>query len=231
VHQPLKLTEIVDTIKSLEAPLGVLVSYGKIIPQSIIDLFSPGIINVHPSLLPRYRGPSPIETAILNGDPETGVTIMQLSAAMDAGPIYSHMTTPLNGNETAPALETQLAKEGAQELVRVLPAIIAGELLPTSQNDEAASYCNLLSKDESTLDPSLITARQAEQRVRAFLAFPKTKVTVAGQQIVITKAHVSTEAATPLDLPCADGQFLSIDTLIGPSGKAMNAAAFINGYL
>jgi methionyl-tRNA formyltransferase len=222
---------IAEHVAKLHDPIGVLVSYGKIIPQSIIDLFKPGIINVHPSLLPLYRGPSPIESAILHGDTETGVTIMQLSAGMDAGPIYSQITVPLIDVETAPDLEVQLGELGAQELGLTLPAILNGTVQPTPQNDEIATYCKLLSKEESLLDTQALTAEQAERHVRAYLAFPKTKVTVAGQQIVVTKAHVSTSSSTALDIECADGRFLSVDELIGPSGKAMNAQGFVNGYL
>ena len=231
VWQPLDVRAIAEHVAKLHDPIGVLVSYGKIIPQSIIDLFKPGIINVHPSLLPLYRGPSPIESAILHGDAETGVTIMQLSAGMDAGPIYSQITVPLIDVETAPDLEVQLGELGAQELGLTLPAIMNGTVQPTPQNDELATYCKLLSKEESVLDTEVLTAEQAERHVRAYLAFPKTKVTVAGQQVVVTKAHVSTSSSTPLDIECADGRFLSVDELIGPSGKAMNAQGFVNGYL
>ena len=231
VLQPTALRDIADDIQKFDSPIGVLVSYGKIIPQAIIDLFTPGIINVHPSLLPLYRGPSPVESAILNGDTETGVTIMQLTAGMDAGPIYSQITVPLVDTETAPELELQLGELGAQELGLTLPAIMSGTVQPTPQDETVATYCQLLTKADSTLDLSTLTAEQAERRVRAYLAFPKTKTTVAGQPIVITKAHVTNTHESPLDLACADGRYLSIDELIGPSGKAMSAVAFINGYV
>lgn len=231
VWQPHKMSEVAKNIKKLDDPIGVLVSYGKIIPQSIIDLFTPGIINVHPSLLPLYRGPSPVESAILNGDTETGVTIMQLSAAMDAGPIYKQVVVRLHDTETTPELETQLGTLGAQELSLILPAIINGSLQPTPQNDSLATYCQLLTKDKSELDTKTLTAEQAERQVRAFIAFPKTKTTVAGQPIVITKAHVVTTSTSPLDIECSDGRFLAVDELVGPSGKAMNAKAFLNGYI
>ena len=231
VWQPLDVRAIAEHVEKLNNPIGVLVSYGKIIPQSIIDLFSPGIINVHPSLLPLYRGPSPIESAILHGDTETGVTIMQLSAGMDAGPIYSQITVPLIDVETAPDLEIQLGALGAQELGLILPAIMNSTIQPTPQDDDIATYCKLLSKDESMLDTAKLSAEQAERHVRAYLAFPKTKTTIAGHTIVITKAHVSNAALSPLDVECVDGRFLSIEELIGPSGKAMNAQGFINGYL
>jgi len=231
VWQPTDVRDIAKLVEEIESPIGVLVSYGKIIPQSIIDLFEPGIINVHPSLLPKYRGPSPVESAILNGDTETGVTIMQLSKAMDAGPIYRQVIVPLQDTETAPELELQLGELGAQELGLLLPSIVNESLQPIPQDDTLATYCKLLSKDNSQLTPMNVTAEQAERQVRAYLGFPKTKVTVEGHSIVITKAHVSTSHSSPLDLECQDGQFLSIDELIGPSGRTMTAAAFLNGYL
>jgi len=243
VWQPLKMAEIAEPIKELteasgDKPAGVLVSYGKIIPQSIIDLFEPGIINVHPSLLPKYRGPSPIESAILNGDTETGVSIMQLSAAMDAGPVYKQTFFSLDDTETTPDLEHKLAALGAQDLVTILPSIINGSLRPQAQDDSIATYCKLLSKDDSILATDTLTAEQAERRVRAYIAYPKTKVTIAGHLVVVTKAHIRALAEddsidtsrTVLDIECSDGRFLSIDELIGPSGRAMNAKAFLNGY-
>lgn len=230
VWQPTRVVDIAENIESLNDPVGVLVSYGKIIPESIIKLFNPGIINVHPSLLPKYRGPSPVESAILHGDTETGVTIMQLSKAMDAGPIYSQITVQLNDTETTPELEHRLAELGAQQLTLTLPAIIEGHSVPTPQNDSIATYCQLLSKENSLLDTQKLTAEQAERQVRAYLAFPKTKAVITEHQIVITKAHVSNTASSLLDIECSDGQFLTIDELTGPSGKPMTAKAFLNGY-
>lgn len=236
VLQPTKVTEIISDIEAITAttgqsPVGVLVSYGKIIPQQVIDLFTPGIINVHPSLLPLYRGPSPIESAILNGDDTTGVSIMQLSAAMDAGPVYSQTTAALSGTETLPELEKTLAEDGAKELIRILPDIINGSLVPTPQDDSKAVYCALLKKEDGVLDPSKIGAQQAERRIRAFLTFPKTRITIGSHSIIITKAHVGDGTTSPLDIECADGEFLCIDELISPSGKTMTSNAFINGYL
>ena len=115
VWQPNRLKDIINDIKNITPrPTGVLVSYGKIIPQTIIDLFQPGIINVHPSLLPKYRGPSPIESAIANRDKITGVTIMRLEQAMDAGPIYYQEIYSLNFTETQLELYQTLGQLGAQ---------------------------------------------------------------------------------------------------------------------
>jgi methionyl-tRNA formyltransferase len=230
VWQPAKLAEITDSVKEIDNPAAVLVSYGKIIPQSIIDLFSPGIINVHPSLLPKYRGPSPIEAAIKNGDAATGVSIMQLSKEMDAGPVYMAKEYPLTGTETRPELYHALADIGTDLLLETLPGILDGTIRPVAQDDSKASYCKLLQKEDAKIDPTAITAVEAERHVRANLGFPKTKVQIGSHEIIVTKAHISTEQKTPLDLLCQDGAFLSVDELIAPSGRRMNSSDFLNGY-
>ena len=230
VWQPTKLADVAEQITSLQPVAGVLVSYGKIIPQSIIDLFTPGIINVHPSLLPRYRGPSPIEAAIIHHDNQTGVTIMQLSAAMDAGPIYAQHIIPLDHTETKPALYATLSHIGNQLLIDTLPDILSGALTPTPQNDADATYCSLLSKQDGLLDPADLTAVQAEARVRAFLGFPRTRLPLGDQTLIITRAHVSKTAETPLSVQFFDDNHLTPDELIAPSGKTMPAEAFLRGH-
>lgn len=230
VWQPLNLIEIADDIKSIGDVAGVLASYGKIIPGSILNLFSPGIINIHPSLLPLYRGPSPIESAISNGDNQTGVSIMQLAPEMDTGPIYAHIVHGLAGTETRPELYNTLASAGTAILISVLPAILDGSLQPTAQDDSIATYCKLLTKQDTWLQPNTLTALQAERLIRAHLDFPKTKINVLKNDIIITKAHISTESKTPLDVLCQDGAYLSIDELIAPSGRRISAQAFLNGY-
>lgn len=230
VWQPARLSEIESDVRALGTPAGVLVSYGKIIPQAIIDLFSPGIINVHPSLLPMYRGPSPIESAIKNGDAQTGVSIMQLSARMDAGPVYSQVIHTLLGTETRPELYQTLAILGSTTLLDSLPAILEGSLQAVPQNENLATYSQLLDKKDAWLKTDTLTAKEAERIVRAHLGFPKTKCTVVGHDIIITKAHISTETKTPLDVRCRDGAYLSVDELIAPSGRTMSSEAFLNGY-
>lgn len=230
VWQPKKLSEITENIRALGPAVGVLVSYGKIIPQSTIDLFSPGIINVHPSLLPRYRGPSPIEAAIRNGDSETGVSIMQLSAAMDAGPVYKQVHYSLDGTETQPQLYDTLAEEGARLLLSILPSIVEGTLRPAPQDNTQATYCQLLTKEDAWIDTTQVKAVEAERQVRAHLSWPKSKLQFGTHTLIITKAHVSHTAKTPLDVACQDGAFLSIDELIAPSGRRMQADAFLRGY-
>ena len=230
VWQPTTLRDISEDIKALQPVAGVLVAYGKIIPQSTIDLFQPGIINIHPSLLPRWRGPSPIEAAILQREPETGVTIMQLEAGMDSGPIYLQETVKLSGHETKYELYDQLFGLGSQMLINILPDILSGKLQPTPQNHAEATYCQMLSKDNSLIDPTALTAVQAEAQVRAFLSFPKTRVRFGGQQIIVTKAHVSNQPKSPLSIKCSDDNYLIIDELVAPSGKTMSASSYLHGY-
>ncbi len=231
VWQPNRLKDIINDIKNITPqPIGVLVSYGKIIPQTIIDLFHPGIINVHPSLLPKYRGPSPIESAIANRDKITGVTIMQLEQAMDAGPIYYQEAYPLDFTETQPELYQTLGQLGAQLLMQKLPDIISGILQPTPQDGSRTTYCSLLSKDDSRLDPQQLTADQVEAKIRAHLTYPRSRLKIGQYDLIITKACITQKPETPLDIKCTDGKYLSINELIAPSGKTISAEAFLRGY-
>ena len=232
VLQPNKVSEITKHIKQLQPITGILVAYGKIIPQSIIDLFTPGIINVHPSLLPKYRGPSPIEAAIANRDHETGVSIMQLDSKMDAGPIYSQITQPLTRKETKPELYDKLFHDGTALLINNLPDIIDNTVVtPTPQNESDATYCQLLTKEDSRINPERMTAVEAEAHVRAHLGFPRSRMTINNRDIIITKSHCNNTPKSPLDQKFSDGNYLIIDELIAPtSGKKMTAEAFLRGH-
>ncbi|QHU92723.1 methionyl-tRNA formyltransferase [Candidatus Saccharibacteria bacterium oral taxon 488] len=230
VWQPNKLRDIIPDITALQPVAGVLVAYGKIIPQSIIDLFTPGIINLHPSLLPTWRGPSPIEAAIAHQDSETGISIMQLDAQMDAGPIYTQHRHPLTGTETKPQLYDELFAAGSDLLVRTLPSILAGTLQPTPQNDTDATYCQLLSKDMSLIDPTAMTAAAADAHVRAYLGFPRSRLRIHDRELIITKTRASNAPESPLSVKCCDGRYLAVLELIAPSGKQMTAEAFLRGH-
>lgn len=230
VWQPLNLSDLENDIRKLQPIAGVLVSYGKIVPQRIIDLFTPGIINVHPSLLPKYRGPSPIESAILNGDESTGISIMQLSQEMDAGPVYYQVEFHLPKYETKPHLYEKLAKLGTSELIAALPRILDGSLQPTPQDDTQATYCHLLTKADGRLDPAVMTATEAERRIRALLGYPRTRLDLLGHDVIVTKAHIARHDEKGLTVIFKNGHSLMIDELIGPSGKTMTGDAFEKGY-
>lgn len=230
VYLPSKPSEIKETLIALQPDIAVLVAYGKIIPQSIIDIFPKGIVNIHPSLLPKYRGPTPIESPIVNGDAETGVSIMQLARGMDSGPVYAQKTVALTSSDDKFDAYNKLVHASTELFFDTFPKIIDGSLTPVEQDESQASYCQLLQKSDGILNPTAMSATEAERKVRAYLGFPKTKLLLGDQQLIVTKAHVADEQKTPLDIQFRDGAFLSIDELVAPSGKAMTAQAFLNGY-
>jgi methionyl-tRNA formyltransferase len=223
--------DIYEELAAYDAEAGVLVAYGRIVPQKLIDLFPFGIINIHPSLLPKYRGPSPIESAIANGDESTGISIMALTKEMDAGPVYHQVEFNLPQCEAAPHLSQKLAGLAATELIATLPKIFSGELVPAEQDHARATYCQLIDKQDARLDPSVHSAEHAERLVRAYKAFPRARLNVSGHELIVLESHVTDTPQTPFDVKFADGRFLSIDQLIAPSGKTMDASAFIKGYL
>jgi len=230
VHTPRRPMDIYDELAGYGADIAVLVAYGRIVPQKLIDLFPHGIVNIHPSLLPKYRGPSPIESTIANGDSTTGVSIMSLSAKMDAGPVYRQIEFPLAGNETAPELSRRLSELAARELTAVLPGILDESLTPTGQDESQATYCQLIGKDEARLKPESQTADQAERLVRAYRAFPRARISVFGSDVIILSAHSVDTAETDLDIAFSDGRYLRIDELVSPTGKTMSAESFLRGY-
>ena len=208
----------------------ILVSFGKIIPQDIIDSFELGIINLHPSLLPKYRGLSPIESAIYNGEQLTGVSIMTLNDKMDAGAIYAQAPVEITPVTTASQLYQQTAQLGSKLLIQILPQIIAGKLIPEPQDDTQATYCSLLTKAQGWLNPEKSSADQLVNQIRAYNVFPKSRLEIYDQICIITDASADSQPTSPLNFECVDGQFLNIHQLIAPSGKTMTATAFINGY-
>ena len=222
--------EILEIIAKYDAEVAVLASFGKIIPDSVISAFPCGIINIHPSLLPKYRGTTPIESALLNGDKETGVSVMRLTKAMDAGPILAQATVEVAPEDDKQSLYEKLATAGAQELVRVLPGVVAKTAPERAQNGLEATFTAQLSKDQSQLQPALKSAETLSNEVRAFVGFPKSKTTIWGIPCVITKAHAASAATSEIDLKCADDNYLVIDRLIPENSKEMDAAGFINGH-
>lgn len=232
VYQPLKLSDIHAELISLSPNAAVLVSYGKLLPQRTLDVFNPiGVINVHPSLLPKYRGPAPIEAAIVNGDKTTGISIMRLTAGMDEGPIFAQTTIPLDGTETKPALTASLANAGATFLAETLPSILSGQLLPTPQQNDDVSYTSLLTKDLGILEPLTDDAYALERKVRAYLTFPKTRLKIKNTDVIVTSAKVVPEYdAAPLVIRCTNNTYLEVRELIAPSGKSMSGEAFLRGY-
>jgi methionyl-tRNA formyltransferase len=226
---PDNLTAIKDQLQNMDAVAAVLVAYGKIIPKEIIDVFPRGIINIHPSLLPKYRGPTPIEQAILDGVSQTGVSIMQLTAGMDAGPLYAQTKLNLEGDESKEMLAENLLGLGSHILLEVLPGILSGSLQPYAQADSDATYTKLLVKEDGIIDWSA-DSKIIERQVRAFMGWPKSRADVMGHKVIITKARVAKDKNDgALVMQCQPG-WLEIQELVAPSGRKITGAEFLRGY-
>ena len=173
VHQPVKARapEFVDQLRALAPDLIVVAAYGQILPQAILDIPKYGCLNVHTSLLPKYRGAAPIQWAILNGEPETGVTIMKMNAGLDTGDIVAEMRTPIADTDNAQTLHDRLAKLGADLLVRTIPEYVGGRVTPRPQSEEGATYARKITKEDGHIDWSK-PAREVWNQVRAFTPWP-----------------------------------------------------------
>jgi methionyl-tRNA formyltransferase len=226
---PENLHEVKQQLKDLDAEAAVLVAYGKIIPKEIIDIFPKGIINLHPSLLPKYRGPTPIEQVILDGVKETGVSIMQLTAKMDAGPVFMQEKLSLAGNEQKAELAEKLLELGSRIMLEVLPKILDGSLEPEPQNDANATYTQLLKKEDGSVEWHK-PAEVIERQVRTFLGFPKSRAKILDQEVIITKVRIANSKEDGyLVLECQPG-WLEIQELTAPSGRNVTGAEFLRGY-
>lgn len=230
VLQPHNSSELSTQLADLNKNIGVLVSYGMIIPESVIKSFKKGIINIHPSLLPLYRGSSPIEAAILNGDVKTGVTLMGLSQKMDAGPIFIATEIPLSGKETAPELYKTLGRLGAGLLIESLPSIISGSLQSIEQDETIATYTTLIKKEDGLLDHSTETAVTLERKVRAYEEYPKSFILseTDNQRLIVKKAHTADKSEHQLSFEASDGRFFIIDKLLNRNGKLVTTHEYIN---
>ena len=238
---PDKPKDIIEKLRSIYADVAVLVAYGKIVPQSIIDLFPRGIINIHPSLLPLHRGPTPIESVILSGESKTGVSIMQLAKEMDAGPVYAQSELELSGNESKQELADTLLEIGKSMIIDLLPGIIDGSVVALPQNNQHATYDGLISKQDGKIDWNK-PAEQIEQEIRAYQSWPGSRTEIAGKDVIVTKASFETDDNSKLKpgeikLDKASGMIL-VDTGDGairierlkPAGKReMSAAEFLAG--
>lgn len=173
VYQPEKIKEELETIKNLQPDLIVVIAYGKIIPQSILDIPTYGCINVHASLLPKYRGAACLNAPILNGDSETGVTIMKMEAGLDTGPILRQATMKLEGKETLEDVHDTLAALGAEILIPTLKDFMAGKIEPQIQDESRASYIKTLKKENGKIDWKK-PAVEIERMVRAYNPWPGT---------------------------------------------------------
>lgn len=224
-------------LRAASADVFVVAAYGKILPQAVLDIPRRGCVNVHASLLPKWRGPSPITSAILAGDPVTGASIMELVRKMDAGPVISRVEEAIQPEDTAGSLEGRLAALGARELVRVLPGWLEGTLAAEPQDEARATYCALVSKADGQLRAAM-TAEEAERAVRAYHPWPGAYVELPEGRLAIWRAHVGPgEPGKPgafglieraPAIAFRDG-WLVLDEVQRPGGKRLTAQQYLAG--
>lgn len=232
VLQPERLADIEPELKSLRANAAVLVSYGKIIPKRILDVFEPvGIINIHPSKLPQFRGPSPIEATILSGQKSTAISIMKLDEGMDTGPVYTQQIVELSGNENKPELAERLSLLGAQTLLKALPDILSTKLKAKPQQNYDVSVTSLIMKTDGVLNPTTDDACTLERKIRAYQGYPKPHLSLLGNDVIITSAKCTpVPSVESLTIPCAHNTWLEILLLVAPSGRTMSGPDYLRGY-
>lgn len=206
---------------------GILASFGVMIKEDILELFEPeGILNIHPSLLPLYRGASPIESAILAGDSDFSVSVMKLAKAMDAGPIY--WQTTLSG---LPLCKNDIYKALAETGAKWVCAHLGNLSKPVLQDNSKATFCRKLDKTMSLLTPETDTAEVTFRKIVAYQGFPKPKYVFYGVSCIILEAHLCDEEERALlSIPCADGHIVAVDKLQPEGRKPMDAKSFMNGY-
>ncbi len=239
VLQPLRMRDpaALSALAAFQADLHVIVAYGQILPQAILDLPRYGTVNVHASLLPRWRGAAPIQAAIRAGDRQSGATIMLLDAGLDTGPILEKRGLELSPGETGQSLHDKLALLGAELLVETLPRYLSGELAPQPQDASLATYAPQIRKAEGEIDWSL-PANLIDRQVRAFTPWPGsyTHWRAAALKIIAgragegeAKAGQVLERDGAIAIGAGDGlYFPSILQLAGR--KRLSAADFVNGH-
>jgi methionyl-tRNA formyltransferase len=209
----------------------VVIAYGKILPQWLLDLPKQGIVNVHGSLLPRWRGPSPIHAAIAAGDKKTGVTIMKIDAEMDHGPVLALLEEPIRPADTTPSLHDRLSIIGASNLPNVLADYLDGKIKPVEQDHSQATICKILSRDNGRLDPTTKTAEELERLVRAYTPWPGTFIEENGKRIKILASRVVSEKSKEgFFLDCANGTILELTTVHPENGKQMSGVEYLRGH-
>ncbi len=244
VSQPTKVrtAAFAEELRAHEADIAVVVAYGRILPKAVLDAPRRGCVNVHASLLPRWRGAAPIQWALATGDQETGVTLMQMDEGMDTGPILATRRTPIAPDETTPELAERLSDLGAQLLREELPRWVAGALAPMPQPPDGVTMAPLLTKEDGRL-PWSRSARAVHDRVRAMKPWPGAFTDVDGEdrRIKVHATHVVHETGHHGDpgevigadergvrVACGEG-VIALDVLQDPSRRRLEAAAYLRG--
>lgn len=241
VYQPVKMRDgtALSLVRELNPELIVVAAYGRILPEDILNVPRLGSINVHSSILPKYRGAAPINWAILNGDDVTGVSIMYMAKELDAGDVILCMETPIDPNEDAQALTVRLAELGADALHEAIERISGGTAVRIPQDGEKVTYAPMLAREMSEIDWSR-SAQQIHNQVRGLIPWPCAKTNLLGKIVKIFRTEIgsptSVEPGAILDwgrdgieIACGDGMSIIIKEVQPDGGKRMSAAAYLAG--
>ena len=240
VHSPksLRNDEEAQAFRALDLDAAVVVSYGHILPKSFLDAPVLGCINIHGSLLPRWRGAAPIHRAILAGDSETGVTTMRMDEGLDTGPMLLAESTPISSADTAETVHDRLAELGARLIVSTLDGLMRNTIDPVVQPEEGVTYAHKLGKEEGVLDWRR-PAAELERKVRAFHPWPGTSFELNGERIKVLAAGLALAGGTPGTLTIGRDGFPVVACGIGglkllqlqrPGRSAQPADAFLRGF-
>jgi methionyl-tRNA formyltransferase len=236
----LRTADSLDELAALESELLVLADYGQIVPAALLELPRHGALNLHPSLLPLYRGATPIPAAILAGDAETGVTLMKMDAGLDTGPVVAQWRTSLKGTETAPELEHALAEQAARLLAATLEHWIAGDITPEPQQESEATLTRPLRREDGRIDPDK-PAAAIERQVRAYQPWPGSFLETENGRLAVWRAHLIEGRGEQLEvgalvrvddglaLATADGM-LALDEVQPAGGRRMTGAELVRGH-
>jgi methionyl-tRNA formyltransferase len=233
--QPKVIDSFADEIKKLNPDIIVLSAYGQIISEKILLIPRYGCLNIHPSLLPLWRGPSPIQRAILNGDEKTGVSLMKMVSKVDAGPIFCQKEIGIEKKDDFPVLRDKLAEMASEMIAETLPKIFSDKIIPSPQDESKATYAKMLSKEEGKIDWQK-PADYLERQIRAFHPWPGSftffKYQGKSIRIKILKASIlkdEKEKENSLTIKCAK-DFLVIEKLQMEGGKKMDSKDFLRGH-
>lgn len=243
IFQPktLKDEAVQQELQTLAPELTVVAAYGKLLPQAILDIPTRGCVNVHSSLLPKYRGAAPINWAVLNGEPETGVTIMHMAEALDAGDIILQAATPIDLNESVEQLHDRLSVMGAELLSQAVTELAAGTAPRIPQDESQYTYAPMLSRELSPIDWNR-PALEIHNQIRGLVPWPATTMELNGMKFKVFAAQLTGRQTDQpagtvlgadlqgLQMVCGDGELLCITEVQAPGKKRMKAVDYLRGH-
>ncbi|MBX9962314.1 MAG: methionyl-tRNA formyltransferase [Burkholderiales bacterium] len=239
--QTLRTPDAAGALRATGAEMMVVAAYGLILPQAVLDAFPRGCVNIHASLLPRWRGAAPIQRAILAGDARTGISIMQMEAGLDTGPVLVQVALDIAADETAGSLHDRLAELGGRAIVDGLAALAAGTIEPTPQDDSLAVYAPKIGRPEAAVRWSE-SAEVIERQIRAFDPVPGAHARFNGEAVKIWRAHgasgaqdgapgeVLSSSERGIEIACGGGTALALTVLQRPGGKRLAVGDFLRGH-